>query len=105
MTDHAMEQDFDKAPAGAEAHDHPPYGRIFIILTVLTVIEVGLAFVGRGFFAIAITLLIAIAVVKIAYIGRYFMHLKFDARILSLIALAPALCATIMAFYLLMEYA
>jgi caa(3)-type oxidase subunit IV len=105
MTDHAMERDFDKTPAGAAAHEHPPYGRVFLILSALTVIEVGLAFATRAFFGVAITLLIVIAIVKIAYIGRYFMHLKFDARILSLIAIVPASCATIMAFYLLMEYA
>ncbi len=92
------------ADAGAVAHTHPPYMKIFALLVALTVIEVVIPFAMKGNHGLAVTLLIAISVVKILYIARYFMHLKFEARILGLVACAPLLCASILAFVLLWEF-
>ena len=87
----------------AEEHWHPPYWTVFIILLVLTAIEMGLAFFSVKW--IAVTLMIFIAIVKILAIARYFMHLKFDAKILGVIACAPLFFASPMAFYLLLDFA
>jgi caa(3)-type oxidase subunit IV len=93
------------AHEGEEHHWHPPYWRIFFILLALTVVEMLLAFTPRSIFGFAIAAMIIIGVIKIAYIARYFMHLKFDARILSFIAFAPMVFAGCMVFYLIQEYA
>ena len=86
-----------------EEHWHPPYWRIFVILLALTAIEMGLAiFPGPKW--MAVSLMIVIAIVKIAYIARYFMHLKFDQKVLGAIACAPLLFASCMIFYLLLEF-
>ena len=86
-----------------EEHWHPPYWRVFVILLVLTAIEMLLAFFPVRW--IAISLMVIIAIAKILYIGRYFMHLKFDQKFLGAIACAPLLFASPMVFYLLLDFA
>lgn len=86
-----------------EAHTHPPYMKIFAILVALTIVEVLIPFTLHANRGLAATLLIVISVVKILFIARYFMHLKFDARILGLVACAPLVCASIMSIALLWD--
>jgi cytochrome c oxidase subunit IV len=59
----------------------PNYLWIFITLAVITAIEVGITFlpVRRIFF------LIPLAVIKAALVVMYFMHLKFDKRVFTVI--------------------
>ncbi len=85
-----------------EEHWHPPYWKIFVILLVLTVLEMGLAFFPVRW--IALSLMTIIAVTKIAYIARYFMHLKFDQRLLGAVACMPIFFTSCMIFYLLLEF-
>ena len=70
-------------------HAHPgprAYVRIAIILAVLTAIEVELSYlpgqldIGTG---IIVAPLIILAVVKFAMVAMYFMHLRFDNRIFT----------------------
>ncbi len=88
---------------GGHAH-HPPYMKIFAWLSALTIIEIFVPFVFHANKAIAITILVAIAIWKMNLILRYFMHLKFDALVLGLIAATPGLLALIMASGLLMDW-
>ncbi|MSR75630.1 MAG: hypothetical protein EXS14_09215 [Planctomycetes bacterium] len=94
----------DHAHPAATAHAHPPYLKVFALLVALTVVEVVVPFVLTGSRGIAATLLIVISVVKILFIARYFMHLKFDAKILGLVACAPLVCASILSFVLLWDH-
>lgn len=87
----------------AAAHAHPPYMMVFFFLVALTVVEVAIPFAMTSSKGLAATLLIVISVVKILTIARYFMHLKFDAKVLGLIACAPLVCASIMSFVLLWD--
>lgn len=89
----------------AAEHTHPPYTKVFLFLVALTFIEVAIPFTMTGSKGLAAALLIIISVVKILTIARYFMHLKFDAKILGLIACAPLVCASIMSFVLLWDNA
>ncbi len=64
--------------------DHPSdakYVRIALILGVVTAVEVGLYYTDFG---VNLTngMLLVLAVVKFAVVAAYFMHLKFDNRIL-----------------------
>ena len=81
-------------------HTHPNYMKIFWILAVLTVIEIGVVFLPIPKLAIAV-LLCALAVIKAAYVAMYFMHLKLETRTLGLIAITPLVIATLLVFVLL----
>jgi cytochrome c oxidase subunit 4 len=63
---------------------HPSDGlyiRVALILAVVTAIEVGLYYTDFG---VDVTngMLIVLAVVKFVMVAAYFMHLKFDQRVL-----------------------
>jgi cytochrome c oxidase subunit IV len=69
-----------------DQHTHPgprEYVYIFIILFVLTAIEIGLYYaevwdwVARG---IAIPTLIFLSTIKFVLVVMYYMHLKFDSK-------------------------
>lgn len=74
--------------ATASAHKHPNYIGIFFGLLALTIAEVGVAYVSMGH-GLKLVALLALAVIKVLLVALFYMHLKFDKRLLSLIALAP----------------
>lgn len=79
--------------------------KIFYALFVLTVLEVGAAYLNvliSGFPLWLLGLiLIVLAVVKAALVGMYFMHLKFEKRTLGIIALTPMILCTLLIIALL----
>lgn len=72
----------------AETHSHPNYIRIFWILLVLTVVEVAVAYMGLPK-VLLVSLLVVLAVWKAALVALHFMHLKFERKTLTWIALSP----------------
>ena len=84
----------------AGEHKHPNYMAIFWLLAVLTVIELVVVFLPFGKIVNG-TLLCALAVGKAAVVAMYFMHLKFEARTLGLIAITPLAIATLLVFVIL----
>jgi caa(3)-type oxidase subunit IV len=48
--------------------------------------------------------LVTLALVKAGLVAIYFMHLKFEARFLSVIAYAPLVVASILIFLIAMEW-
>ena len=83
-----------------EAHKHPNYMAIFWFLAILTVIEIALIYMPLAKFTIGV-LLCALALGKAALVAMYFMHLRFEARTLGMIAVVPLLIATLLIFVLL----
>lgn len=79
------------------------YLKIFAALAVLTAIEVGITMVGMPKTAMII-LLLAFALVKAGLVAIYFMHLKYDAAFLKVIAYAPLAVASILIFMVSMEW-
>lgn len=73
----------------AEAHKAPNYMLIFYWLAALTAIEVAVAYLPESMRALMVASLVGLAVAKAALVAMYFMHLKFETRTLSLIALTP----------------
>jgi len=68
-------------PEHAE-HDHPTekqYWVIFVVLAVLTAIEVAWSYIGVDGNALVLPL-IAMMVVKFLLVGGIFMHLYFDGK-------------------------
>ena len=90
--------------ADAPAHEEPNYIKIFFWLTALTVIEILFALIPNGplyskwFQAF---LLISTAVWKAALVALYFMHLKYEKRILGAIAMIPLVLMIMALIFLL----
>ena len=84
------------------------YLKIFGALFVLTVVEVviGSFAVGWGLPKAGLwILLIALALVKAGLVAVYFMHLKYEAKFLSIIAYSPLAVASILILMVALEWA
>jgi caa(3)-type oxidase subunit IV len=92
---HSPNAPHDAGHAGAHVSHRKTYFTIFIWLTVLTAIEVGLA-VSHLQRWVMITLLCALAIVKAALVAMYFMHLRFERKTLAIVVLTPVVLAGIL---------
>ncbi len=71
-------------PEGGEHGAHPTekqYMLIAAILAVLTAVEVGVSYI-KGLGDAAAPMLLILAACKFVLVAGYFMHLKFDSRVL-----------------------
>lgn len=87
-----------------ESHD-AVYVRTIILLTVLTAAEFGMVFGNKAAqfpMLVLIGGLMTMAVWKAVLVGKVFMHLKYDPRILKWIAITPVVLAT--PLYLIASY-
>jgi cytochrome c oxidase subunit 4 len=73
----------------AEAHKATNYMLIFYWLAALTVVEVAVAYLPASMRALMVASLVGLAIAKATLVAMYFMHLRFETRTLSLIALTP----------------
>lgn len=72
-----------------EAHAHRPnYLLIFVLLFVLTVIEVGITMIGLPLWVVNSALL-AFMVFKVALVAMFYMHLRMDSKWFSYLFLIP----------------
>lgn len=97
MTTHTSRMQEPEEPHGVSEpmpHHEIPYGRIFWALVVLTVITVAIGIYLRFENELVNVLLaLAVASVKGLLVAMYFMHLKFEGRLIYLIFFAPlSLC-------------
>ena len=89
------------APAaahGADDHggEHPRYFRIWFYLLLLTILEVLFAvYTHNGMFKY--TGLVVMALYKAILVAAYFMHLKFEKKLMWVIAAAPLIFGVILA--------
>jgi caa(3)-type oxidase subunit IV len=81
-------------------HAHPNYMRIFWILLVLTIVEVGITFLHLPKMLLA-ALLIILAVWKAALVAMHFMHLKFEKTTLAVVAITPIILCVFLILMLL----
>lgn len=81
----------DHAEHGAEAHadaHHPSdavYWKIFAILVVITGAEVALSYMESDLGKLFLPLLMIMMAVKFVTVVSYFMHLKFDSRLFTVV--------------------
>jgi cytochrome c oxidase subunit 4 len=73
----------------------PNYMLIFVFLGVLTAVEVGVTFTGLPK-SVQVPLLIVLAIAKATLVGMYYMHLRYEGRVLRFVALGPLLLAIIL---------
>jgi cytochrome c oxidase subunit 4 len=102
-----MESDVAKpADSGLDvaAHKAPNYYLIWLILFVLTVAEVGVAFIASVPKQILILVLLGMAIWKAVLVAMYYMHLKFEPRTLWIMVLAPFPLAVILIVIVLSEH-
>src|SRR4051794_38844568 len=71
------------------AHHHVNYYAIFGLLVILTIATVLVAFVDIKVVWIKVMLALAIASVKASFVAIYFMHLKFEGKLIYFILFVP----------------
>jgi|SRR5512134_1690728 cytochrome c oxidase subunit 4 len=101
MADHAGAHPAVPAPRGATRT--PQYVVVFLVLGALTLVELGVARtpgIARGAVVVA---LIALAVAKAALIALFYMHLRFETRILRLTVLGPLVAPAVYGVVLIAE--
>lgn len=89
--------------AADHGHEGPGYMLIWLYLFLLTIAELGVAFLGIPKWII-VTSLLVMAVWKALLVALYYMHLKFEPRRLRMLAMAPLPVAAIMIVVIMMEY-
>jgi len=84
-----------------EHHEHPPVPYLAIALTlfVMTGVTIGVSFVDLGK-AGNVVLAMFIAAFKASLVLLFFMHLKYEKKVMALIALIPYILAAILLFAL-----
>src|SRR5436309_8174456 len=83
-----------------EAHKEPNYMAIFWWLLILTILEVATTRLPAPRLIIAV-LLVGMALTKASLVALYFMHLKFERRVLTMIAFTPLLLCVFLALMLM----
>ena len=95
----------------SEDHKHPNYILIWVVLLVLTVLEVAVAFFPKWFpemekiIPITIFLHLGMAFGKAGLVAAYFMHLKFEQKNFVLIVSFPLVLACVLVILLLPDVA
>jgi len=81
----------------------PRYMLVFLGLFILTIIELGVAFVGLSRI-MTIVALIVLAIYKAVLVALYYMHLRFEPTRLRVAVLAPLPLAFILVLAVLTEF-
>jgi len=84
-------------------HAHPNYMAVFWSLFIITVAEVGVTYISMSQ-ALMVIILLAMAFAKAIMVALYFMHLKYDNKILMIIAAVPVILAAIAVTIVATEY-
>ncbi len=87
----------------ADGHANPNYWLIWLYLFILTVTEIAVIFTPIAKLLIVIAL-ISLALVKATLVAAYFMHLRFEARTLALIALTPLFLGAVLISILIPDH-
>jgi cytochrome c oxidase subunit IV len=72
----------------AQAHSHPNYWGVWLLLLILTLFELGVAFLPWNK-ELLIILLLFLAIWKALMVALYFMHLRFEGNRMRIFAIAP----------------
>ena len=89
--------------ADAQAHAHPNYWAIWLYLLILTVLELGVAFLPWPK-QVLLLLLLAMAIWKALLVALFFMHLRWEGNRMRVFAIAPLPLTIIIIVAYLTEY-
>ena len=85
-------------------HSHAPYMKIFVWLTVWTILELAIVMEGLGVpRGMAISGLAVMAAIKASLVGLYYMHLIHETKWLRWSVALPMAAPAIYAFVLIAE--
>lgn len=84
-------------------HKPAPYILIWFVLLLLTLAEVGYAFLPISK-TLLVWGLIIMAIMKAALVALYYMHLRFEPRRLWILALSPLPLAVILVVAVMTEF-
>jgi len=84
-------------------HTQPKYWTIWAYLLLLTVVELGVAFLPWTK-EIQLLVLLGLAIWKALLVALYFMHLKFEGNRMRIFAIAPLPLTVIIIVAVLTEY-
>lgn len=84
-------------------HTHPNYIGVFIALSVLTGLELLVAFLPWSQMT-RIVILLVLAVWKAAMVGLYYMHLRYEPGRMRWLAVAPLPLAVILVYVVTREF-
>jgi cytochrome c oxidase subunit IV len=88
-----------------KARERAPYLIAFAILIALTLVEIGVVRSAGIPHRAAMVALISIAVAKAALIALFYMHLRYETRILKLTVLGPLVAPAVYALLLMLDAA
>ena len=73
----------------AHVDHHVPYVKIFLLLVVLTIVTVAVAFLNIQSELVKVLLALTIASIKAAFVAMFFMHLKFEGKLIRFVLFVP----------------
>jgi cytochrome c oxidase subunit 4 len=76
------------------------YVKVALVLTAVTVIEVAATYI-RALTPVLIPALLVLSLAKFALVVLFFMHLRYDSRILSFLFVGPLLIAVVIVLALI----
>jgi cytochrome c oxidase subunit 4 len=84
---------------GGEHATVATYLRIAVVLAIVTAVEIALIYIPGLPSHVLVALLIVMSVVKFALVVGFYMHLRYDARLLTALFVGPLTiaCAIILA--------
>ncbi len=71
------------------------YVRVAVVLGILTAIEIGALYVPGLPKHLLVTLLLVFSVLKFALVVAFFMHLRYDSKLLTALFIGPLIIAMI----------
>jgi cytochrome c oxidase subunit IV len=95
----------EQEPAPRRAARRTQHVVVFVVLGVLTLVELGVARTSGISKPGVVTALVTLAIAKAALIALFYMHLRFETRILKLTVLAPLVAPAIYGLVLIAESA
>ncbi len=103
MTELASHETHGGSGAAAAHADHRrDYFRIFWVLLVLTLVEVAVSYTKIDKRVMS-AVMIALALTKAAFVGLYYMHLRYEKRSLLWLAALPLPVAGFYAVFLMLD--
>jgi len=103
MADAARASEGVTAERHAEAYARRQYVAVVATLVILTLVELGVARSAGIAGPAARSALVLLAIAKAALIALFFMHLRFETRILKVTVLAPLLAPAVYGLVLMAD--
>ena len=97
-----MTSESTSEPVAAQPSHARQYLAIFLALGVLTALEVGVAYM-QGHKRAVMVALFGLALVKAMCVALFFMHLKWESRVMRLLVVIPLSLPVLYAFVLITE--